>query len=145
MCFNSRTREGCDITEDYIRWGLKFQFTHPRGVRFGYDQIQGRIDVSIHAPARGAMPVSTGYLVPFVFQFTHPRGVRSAFHGVKRAIEVSIHAPARGAIRHSKSDRRSYRFNSRTREGCDVDSTLSLDWGSVSIHAPARGAIYLIS
>ena len=54
-CFNSRTREGCDIKQD--------RHNH-------------RYKVSIHAPGRGA---TEG--VPFTsdgieFQFTHPGGVR---------------------------------------------------------------------
>ena len=98
-CFNSRTREGCDV---------------------------GRIplplvpEVSIHAPGRGA----TRWLVlrsfPFLFQFTHPGGVRPGHiwraivrrefqfthpGGVRQlsgyyrglSLSVSIHAPGRGA------------------------------------------------
>ena len=74
--FNSRTREGCDD-----------------GVFFGY----GLENVSIHAPARGAIwcPVNIDFMTSFnsrtregcdyrdlksshskSFQFTHPRGVR---------------------------------------------------------------------
>ena len=53
--FNSRTREGCDLRITLVRVTSRFQFTHPRGVRFEIS-LHGRIlDVSIHAPARGAM------------------------------------------------------------------------------------------
>ncbi len=31
--FNSRTREGCDGGLTLGKWIIKFQFTHPRGVR----------------------------------------------------------------------------------------------------------------
>ncbi len=75
-CFNSRTREGCD---------------------FRALLVQADGDVSIHAPARGAMYVirAPRFRTRFnsrtregcddtpeykdkdaVFQFTHPRGVR---------------------------------------------------------------------
>ncbi len=75
--FNSRTREGCDLrTQEQPKRG-KFQFTHPRGVRFvsythgdNQDCFNSRtregcdfsgltntlaFNVSIHAPARGAI------------------------------------------------------------------------------------------
>ena len=76
--FNSRTHEGCDVTffnADQIT--SEFQFTHPRGVR----QVESKaiatyINVSIHAPTRGAT-------------------VEMAQHAPGR--EVSIHAPTRGA------------------------------------------------
>ena len=75
--FNSRTREGCDIIIEIIIIIQLFQFTHPRGVRSGSRPRNAsglrfnsrtregcdeqevprrqRRDVSIHAPARGAM------------------------------------------------------------------------------------------
>ena len=99
MCFNPRTRMGCD-SPDYLR-----------------DMFVG---VSIHAPAWGATTLTTIGLQTGEFQSTHPHGVRpfgvrvshweSRFqsthpHGVRhlgrqkvRTIDnVSIHAPAWGA------------------------------------------------
>ena len=32
-CFNSRTREGCDYGRNLYLSVVRFQFTHPRGVR----------------------------------------------------------------------------------------------------------------
>ena len=56
-----------------------FQFTHPGGVRLaGIEYREGRDDVSIHAPGRGATAL----------------GYRLAV-----AVGVSIHAPGRGATR----------------------------------------------
>ena len=46
-CFNSRTREGCDVIEcEDEMYQLKFQFTHPGGVRqYGAKlRIMGRIN-----------------------------------------------------------------------------------------------------
>ena len=100
---------------------VKFQFTHPRGVRRGFfcalifflsfnsrtregcDYIfsaaQVHQGVSIHAPARGA--TRGGRLEPDYYL-------------------VSIHAPARGATACAcVYPPRRRRFNSRTREGCD--------------------------
>ena len=123
-CFNSRTREGCDsasktsrrkqevsihapgrgatstFTTNMTRCRM-FQFTHPGGVRHrclhvGYP----RGGVSIHAPGRGATTYTDYNGGGTMFQFTHPGGVRLA---------GSAEEP------HTSS------FNSRTREGCDID------------------------
>ena len=78
--------------------------------------------VSIHAPARGA--TMTSWM----------SGLGSPF--------VSIHAPARGATKGSYFIRKGtrFRFNPRTREGCDVYGYFNDIRITVSIHAPARGA-----
>ncbi len=109
-CFNSRTREGCDI----------------RSIPNKRELI-----VSIHAPARGAI-----YLLHihklcysfnsrtregcdemffamtrlFLFQFTHPRGVRCHKRNGSGIESVSIHAPARGAIHHFSYSSKPTRF-----------------------------------
>ena len=99
--FNPRTRVGCDGSRSFPpTMILKFQSTHPRGVRQGI-RSSGRIvalvsihapawgatrrrslpappsNVSIHAPAWGAT-MSCGRQVRWqvLFQSTHPRGVR---------------------------------------------------------------------
>ena len=123
------------------------------------------MQVSIHAPGRGA----TSLLVLFVclapFQFTHPGGVRPEWRCHHRSWQdVSIHAPGRGATGAVKSWRAcGGSFNSRTREGCDAvrptpvlrprpfqfthPGGVRLRWVDVSIatlhvsiHAPGRGA-----
>ena len=56
---------------------LKFQSTHPHGVRhasFGF--IGSNLDVSIHAPTRGATNRRGPWQVADRFQSTHPHGVR---------------------------------------------------------------------
>ena len=108
------------------------------------------LQVSIHAPARGATRrLHTGVAPGFcfnprtregcdftsesynpslnLFQSTHPRGVR---HDLLRYFgqptNVSIHAPARGATYSGRCKRASEaRFNPRTREGCDESSPTS--------------------
>ena len=55
-CFNSRTREGCDVCAvlDFPTIN-QFQFTHPGGVRLlGDEDVVADLGVSIHAPGRGA-------------------------------------------------------------------------------------------
>jgi len=55
-CFNPRTREGCDSLAGFDEiHQLQFQSTHPRGVRRTLPRARCRmVQVSIHAPARGA-------------------------------------------------------------------------------------------
>ena len=99
--FNPRTRAGCDGASNSksashqgfqsthprgvrrnwphsFRNDSGFQSTHPRGVRlYEGDVVKVGMDLSIHAPARGAtrIPLS-GAQKGFDFQSTHPRGVR---------------------------------------------------------------------
>ena len=95
--FNSRTRKGCDALEFELCFDFQFQFTHPQGVRCAAESFGKRDGVSIHAPARGAMPSTkcpsarNGFnsrtrkgcdnnracgVANLMFQFTHPQGVR---------------------------------------------------------------------
>ncbi len=102
-CFNPRTRVGCDTC--LVRQQaetLRFQSTHPRGVRqSARDYFLGLVK----------------------FQSTHPRGVRLVDKLVRChcCIPVSIHAPAWGATTLlAKTQVPSRSFNPRTRVGCDV-------------------------
>ena len=117
--FNSRTREGCDTVKQKQKRYKMFQFTHPRGVRLEKTKAEIAALVSIHAPARGAILLTSkshsesGFnsrtregcdhknnlkSLLFLFQFTHPRGVRCPPAPIYPHWFVSIHAPARGAI-----------------------------------------------
>ena len=98
-CFNPRTREGCDS------WGYYYAV---------------RIDVSIHAPARGATRPSLISVSSFCFNPRTREGCDGFCFRYRRAF-VS--------------------FNPRTREGCDrLLLPLPAPLVGVSIHAPARGA-----
>ena len=106
--FNSRTREGCDSSlAKMIAGRLKFQFTHPGGVRLchqiGYSV---RFAVSIHAPGRGATcsPLQSA------------QELRSFNSRTREGCD---------GIATQKCNRAS-RFNSRTREGCDVYCGLAI-------------------
>ncbi len=99
--FNPRTREGCDLRPTIlIKERSGFQSTHPRGVRqIGEDYVTLIVDISIHAPARGATPVcGIGHSGTPYF---NPR-TREGCDNVLLCIYVN--------------DRY---FNPRTREGCD--------------------------
>ncbi|SHK60187.1 hypothetical protein SAMN05720468_10416 [Fibrobacter sp. UWEL] len=148
----------------YLRY--MFQFTHPRGVRSSGVGLPGLLDVSIHAPTRGAMWSQLGWENDALFQFTHPRGVRFQEGGRIMEVNVSIHAPTRGAIDTGSKRKYIQGFNSRTHAGCDhfVDDCiklflfqfthprgvrslflLTLPQLYVSIHAPTRGAIVYVN
>jgi len=124
------------------------------------------LQVSIHAPARGAtITVHIVNIKTKKFQSTHPRGVRrlklikpnnitGCFNPRTRegcdqetitdhvyGILVSIHAPARGAtLNICRIPLCIQCFNPRTREGCDLTTLFHPIATCVSIHAPARGA-----
>ena len=101
--FNSRTREGCD----------------------GDDAVSGDdvAIVSIHAPARGAIGRLALLLHKVVVSIHAPaRGATVIHRHLTTHRRVSIHASARGATRHGRAGHgRTHCFNSRTREGCDID------------------------
>ena len=121
VCFNPRTRTGCDFRVRPLFWDIH--------------------DVSTHAPALGAtatLRLSTKRALCFnprtrtgcdaclrpwhdvcMFQPTHP-------HGVRR--DVGVTTPWSSG------------FNPRTRTGCDPYVEHYLLFLSVSTHAPARGA-----
>ena len=121
--FNPRTRVGCDAANAAgKRSRMRFQSTHPRGVRRAGNLREGAgTQVSIHAPAWGA----TGGAVPVIARYPgfNPRTrVGCDWHGYGGTSGRSC-------------------FNPRTRVGCDavLDSlTEARVW--VSIHAPAWGA-----
>ena len=100
----------------------RFQSTHPRGVRLiASCERSVHLDVSIHAPARGATREHVRQIHRHEVSIHAPaRGATAGGRGQVFGLHVSIHAPARGATpsschllhRHSC-------FNPRTREGCD--------------------------
>ena len=121
--FNSRTREGCDAPQVTAAGGTQVSIHAPaRGAICCENPTSGTIEVSIHAPARGAIIPNTKSKIQSRFQFTHPRGVRFGRY-LARITTIC--------------------FNSRTREGCDFAAFEDIDDVNVSIHAPARGAIGL--
>ena len=119
-CFNPRTRVGCDNAREHTArhlyvsihapvWGatalkcrfhtqLKFQSTHPCGVRQKNDGVFVDQKVSIHAPVWGATLAAKDAEIDALFQSTHPCGVRL---GVIYRIKCKLG------------------FNPRTRVGCD--------------------------
>ena len=106
ICFNSRTREGCDvITRAQLSEDKGFQFTHPGGVRLASSEIAEYIEW---------------------FQFTHPGGVRLR-HSPYGASDSSFNSRTREGCDSFVPAFLDLCmcFNSRTREGCDRSLSLS--------------------
>ena len=121
-CFNPRTHTGCDVPRlKNISSISKFQSTHPHGVRLiGRYRRSKRLEVSIHAPTRGATSVTGDHSDTHAFQSTHPHGVRLSTSNILLTFI--------------------YSFNPRTHTGCDIIRRGSSKRFEVSIHAPTRGA-----
>ena len=99
MCFNPRTHTGCDVTERHNQPILDVSIHAPtRGATNLVCQVRDSLLVSIHAPTRGATNESLCQIQTGRFQSTHPHGVR---HNEKMNINL---APG---------------FNPRTHTGCD--------------------------
>ena len=86
--------------------------------------VKVTINISIHAPARGATTLDgCGYPLYLISIHAPARGATLTLVDGKIVDLISIHAPARGAtgVWHGKSSTESD-FNPRTREGCDIAS-----------------------
>ena len=142
-CFNPRSREGSDLAVNQPKTAqIVFQSTLPRGERLTLVSFTSLVDVSIHAPARGAttFTINRQYII-LCFNPRSREGSDSPANHFKTSICVSIHAPARGATNLisfyfpstlfqstlPRGERRSLRCPERL-------------FHRVSIHAPARGA-----
>ena len=101
---------------------VTFQSTPPHGERHSRReaQMQHTIDVSIHAPARGATRRLFRAVLKTMFQSTPPHGERQS--------------------KFPWHQRCNHGFNPRPRTGSDPESTKQTWPELVSIHAPARGA-----
>ena len=103
-------------------YGL-FQSTRPHGARHddAADTLTG-IVVSIHAPTRGATPLSCGLIWRHLVSIHAPTRGATKFAEKSRLKEtVSIHAPTRGATRvHALKKSPKWSFNPRAHTGRDL-------------------------
>ena len=120
ICFNPRTHSGCDCS---FTMGLFNSAGFNPRTHSGCDRhigVEGAMmQVSIHAPTRGATYYHGTIKRLLWFQSTHPLGVRHKYE-LSHIIVLS--------------------FNPRTHSGCDIVYIDSLLADYVSIHAPTRGA-----
>ena len=162
--FNPRAPERRDMMIVVSTQVLMFQSTRPREARLAkYNQLE-TMQVSIHAPTRGATWHRQQYTNDGKFQSTRPREARLDVYPMIFVAKVSIHAPTRGATssqvlplpevfqstRPREARRASLRngiqilsFNPRAHERRDVGHSPCVDLSTVSIHAPTRGATYV--
>ena len=101
VCFNSRSREGSDLTQLNMPNPPLYVSIHApaRGATFGITRIVFESWVSIHAPARGATRHLPNSSLP-----------QESFNSRSREGSDVRH-------NHGNNDRKS--FNSRSREGSD--------------------------
>ena len=142
LCFNPRTRTGCDYLGLYISRSLFVSIHAPaRGATRRTELLKTYKYVSIHAPARGATRSNQpGIRV----QRFNPRTRTGCDRSSRRILtnQRSFNPRTRTGCDAVVTltlaiDRR---FNPRTRTGCDVDGSPVSNTSGVSIHAPARGA-----
>ena len=121
MCFNSRTRKGCDISILFNKFHqIGFNSRTRKGCDKKEEGVKDTANVSIHAPVKGATVLQS---IP------------------KTILSVSIHAPVKGATIQTPSKKKyMISFNSRTRKGCDSELNNCTLVRCVSIHAPVKGA-----
>ena len=165
--FNPRTHTGCDERMELAELVCSmFQSTHPHGVRpvLEFMSILS-IDVSIHAPTRGATSKECPHQYSLsLFQSTHPHGVRQSIVW-QQLPTVSFNPRTHTGCDYVCSDLGmpdyefqsthphgvrlpllkgldclSKSFNPRTHTGCDRIASIVLPDVLVSIHAPTRGA-----
>jgi len=165
-CFNPRARTGRDTPR--AQPPRLYPCFNPRA-RTGRDfemrvKVHIAIDVSIHAPARGATAQGAASAALSLFQSTRPHGARRpapcsswrcsrsfnprARTGRDTTVPVSLTMPSafqstrpHGARRMTSSRASGCEsFNPRARTGRDAELLPSTPAAQVSIHAPARGA-----
>ena len=142
--FNPRTHMGCDlwVSANSLQ-RLKFQSTHPHGVRPRNISRYQKSRVSIHAPTWGATLIDR--LQFDVLWCFNPRTHMGCDGACKRTQGKALCFNPRTHmgcdLRHSKTSKPFRSFNPRTHMGCDyLDLETYNKRIDVSIHAPTWGA-----
>ena len=120
--FNPRTHEGCDGTQVDHEIPIEVSIHAPtRGATDDDSDNDGLGSVSIHAPTRGATLASKQHDLASRFQSTHPRGVRQFCRQPLEGRSRFQSTHPRG-VRQDFTSIRSLTpsFNPRTHEGCDL-------------------------
>ena len=123
--FNPRSHEGSDYTRG--SGALASANFNPRsheGSDFVFSAFVSPLDISIHAPTKGATVVFCIKIAIHLFQSTLPRRERQDIFSVWTGIaQISIHAPTKGAT-----------------GGMSVPT----EYWDISIHAPTKGATLIL-
>ena len=129
-----------------------------------HHRVRRRVEVSIHAPVKGAtaaismtarhrlcfnprpreggdLPHGADPAARVVSIHAPVKGATVPDHRRADEVPVSIHAPVKGATREASRGATSTEcFNPRPREGGDLSTKLCVHESVVSIHAPVKGA-----
>ena len=96
--FNPRSREGSDTRPCAPQHGSRYFNPRSReGSDAALDSLNRKMEISIHAPAKGATMEYTHSASYRQFQSTLPRRERRELAKVLQTSNISIHAPAKGA------------------------------------------------
>ena len=144
MCFNPRTRTGCD---EFLIWsGFEILCFNPR-TRTGCDKPQTLPGYTLGSFNPRTRTGCDAFLIQdftfvLLFQPTHPHGVRLSAHSLASFTVKGFNPRTRtGCDCRGACGACDYqRFNPRTRTGCDGNACIWYGSGYVSTHAPARGA-----
>ena len=100
------------------------------------------VDISIHAPVKGATSALSGRDQHVLISIHAPvKGATCASSALTGCAKISIHAPVKGATRNLlDSYLESQDFNPRSREGSDIMVYAPMVRTIISIHAPVKGA-----
>ena len=144
VCFNPRTRVGCDrVVLSFLPVEVVSIHAPAWGATRGWEKSKGCCLVSIHAPAWGA----THYYLPLI-RFSSCFNPRTRVGCDPQWVAISglvfsfnprtrVGCDSRFACFSNVSSG----FNPRTRVGCDLWSPMNVGrYRTVSIHAPAWGA-----
>ena len=122
----------------------QFQFTPLReGRRVNTPEERKRVQISIHAPPRGATQGEVRHdRAVCISIHAPPRGATWRWSIAGRADSISIHAPPRGATGRSGGVLHDHQrhFNSRPSARGDITHVFCAAILAISIHAPPRGA-----
>ena len=144
-CFNPRSHEGSDLLNvgDWLT-GWMFQSTLPRRERRRLRRNSfSHSSVSIHAPTKGATPISIFLSFGCVVSIHAPtKGATGRSDSRDHSHSVSIHAPTKGATEACIANIDDMLgFNPRSHEGSDqLGGGKAVSKTDVSIHAPTKGA-----
>ena len=100
------------------------------------------MDISIHAPAKGATIAQINFFIPIYISIHAPaKGATRLRHTLRGSKRISIHAPAKGAtLAKLAAACTVYPFQSTLPRRERLGGIMVYYDPAISIHAPAKGA-----
>ena len=153
------------LQRNYISTLSEFQSTLPQRERLNHCwNGYSRVDISIHAPAKGATFLHSNLIPHFLFQSTLPQRERQVALVLMWVVQVfQSTLPQRERLLRNLNKKRMVNFNPRSRKGSDgflrlftmsarlfqstlpqrerlIGAYIGFNCTLISIHAPAKGA-----